>query len=152
MTLGEILSVEIDTLSNSYLNNTIEYIKWTTTISLAALVWIGNEIKGTSGEVRLWLVVSVLLLAISFLASISVFFLILFSQSAAVLRKIFHKYFSDLEGTLTTLQKGLRDKLITDLCTPHKLWEILVFQGLLGVHFTFLICGLGAFVRAMIIS
>jgi hypothetical protein len=37
---------------------------------------IGNDIKGTSGDVRLWLVVSVLLLAISFLAFISVFFFV----------------------------------------------------------------------------
>ena len=87
MTITEVieeLRSEIDASFKSYVNNTIEFIKWTTTFLLAALLWIGNSSKGISELSRPLVLDSVILLGISFFAAIMVFFLLLFVQASKI--------------------------------------------------------------------
>jgi hypothetical protein len=150
--LADIVREELDELSESYLGHAIGYITWTSTFTLAALAWIGSNIRGTYGDIRFLMGLSILCLSISFLAAGSVFFLIIFSQSAAIVRKIFHLGFLRAGEYITPHQRSLRDQLITDIGKPHQFYEILVFQGLLAAHFVFLVIALLLFIRAMVIQ
>lgn len=56
--------------AEAYLKGTIDFIKWSSTLAVAAILWIGNFIASATGVSRMISAVSLLLLLISLIVAI----------------------------------------------------------------------------------
>jgi|GEM_PF-2625555 len=52
-------------LVESYLKGITDFVRWTSTVAIAAILWVGNIITSTAGFSRAWLLISLVFLVLS---------------------------------------------------------------------------------------
>lgn len=142
------ISKEIAIWRETYFKSIIDFLKWTTTFSLAAILWIatyGNRNFSNNFVVFL----SLTLLAISLIVAISIVYFIVFVWGSNW--KVFDLY---MKITMSVKLGGSIEQekdSVWDLMIKHIPQEPKYFNNLLLVHLTALIFGIFLYTGAVLV-